>query len=88
MTDLLAARTAAAKARDEADAAHAAAVTALTESPAYKAVLAEAEGLYDPNSPDVGLDDAVRCVLQTMRDLPAKAAMTAADIARRTPPAG
>lgn len=82
-TDLIAQRTAAAEARDAADLAHATACTTLAESAAFKKVLAEAEALYDPDSPDVGLDDAVRSLIQVMRDLPAKAGMVATDIQRR-----
>lgn len=83
MTDIIAARTKAAEAADAADAAHAAAILDLTESAPYKDLLVKLEKLYDPTSPDVGLDDAIRCVIQTMNDLPFKARLLAGDIARR-----
>lgn len=83
MTDLATARTKAAEAADAVDAEHAASIIALAESKPYKDLQAALEKLYDPTSPDVGLDDAVRCVIQTMNDLPFKARLVAGDIARR-----
>ena len=85
--DLLKQRVEAQRARDEAESAHAQAVLDVAGSPAWKEVVSKLNALHDPNTPDAGVDDAVRATLHVLNQLESVAQSNRDDAQRRLRPA-